>query len=231
MPSILYTALENIVWTAWQTSAELCRYGLKPWWWQVRRAVWLAWFGSSPNLAVYRHLREHAPEKVQRGGLPDDCGDLTYGEALPGAAYRLLKQMEIDSSHTVADLGCGRGIIPLTAAAAFGARSVGCDIVREYVERGQKAARYLKLQDKAEFKRLDFTSEALPAADLYFLSATCLSEDSLNKLLSRLHKAARPGCRAISVSQPLPAALWQLQMRAKVPFSWGSAVVYAYTKK
>lgn len=231
MLSLLYTALENIAWNAWQISAELCRYGLKPWWWRLRRSVWLAWFGSSPNLAVYRHLKEHNPEKVRTGGLPDDCGDLTYGETLPGTACRLLELMEADASQTVADLGCGRGIIPLTAAAAFGARAIGCDIVKEYIERGQKAAEYMKLGERAEFRLSDFTSEPLPQADIYFLSATCLSDASLNRLLNNLHKAARPGCRVVSVSQPLPTGLWQLQLRAKVPFSWGSAVIYAYTKK
>ena len=197
----------------------------------MRWALYKAWFGYSPNLAIHKHLKNNNPEILQGNYLPDDCGDLTYGETLPGTAYDLLKTLEINSESKVVDLGCGRGVFPLVAGAAFGAESIGCDIIEDYITRGNRATGYLNLQDKIKFQLLDFTRDPLPPADLYFLSATCLQEETWQKLLTNLHRTAKPDNQVLSISQPLPHSLWQLQMRANVAFTWGKATVYAYSRK
>lgn len=230
--SLFYSALENIFWITSQTCRELKEHGTSSWWWQVRWALYKAWFGYSPNLAIHKYFKEHHPELLQENNyLPDDCGDLTYGETLPGTAYHLLKTLEIGPQSKVVDLGCGRGVFSLVAGAAFGAESIGCDLLEDYIIRGNKAASYLNLQEKVKFQLLDFTKDPLPSADLYFLSATCLQEETWQKLLTNLHRTTKHDDQALSISQPLPHSLWQLQMRANVPFTWGEATIYAYSRK
>lgn len=230
--SLILSAFENMFWIFRKTTGEFFTYGFSRWWYSLRWALFAAWFGSSPNLAVLRHLKKHSPHILEQyGGLPDDCGDLTYGETLPGTAFYLIKDAELPPGSTVVDLGCGRGVFPLTAAAAFGFSAVGCDIVDEYIQRGEKASRLMGLSGKAVFKGLDFAKDKLPKGDLYFLSATCLDDDSWKKLLKNLHKTAVSGCQAVSISRPLPGSLWQLQKRELLAFTWGKAVVYSYTRR
>ena len=94
MPSLLYVALENMVWISTQTAREWGRYWAAPWWYKLRGALAWAWLGSSPNLAIARYWRRTHPDEPLRGGLPEDCGDLTYGELLPGAACLMLRVVE-----------------------------------------------------------------------------------------------------------------------------------------
>ncbi len=197
----------------------------------MRFSLMLSWLGSSPNVAVLRYFQQHAPQRLQNGhNLPDDCGDLTYGETLPGTAYALLKTVGASEKTKVADLGCGRGVVPLTATLAFGSQSVGIDIVPDYIKRGRRAANLLGLKNKVSFQEADFSHDKLPIANIYFLTAVCLDTKTWLALQKNLLKQAPQGSQVISVSRKLNSSEWELYHQSAYPFTWDEATVYIYRK-
>ncbi len=234
MNGIWVTAFQNVCWIAKQTRLEFGAYWNAKWWYSLRLSLWVAWLGSSPNSAVRRYLAETAPQKLTRGGsLPDDCGDLTYGETLPGTAYQLLQWAGASDQKTVVDLGCGRGVIPLVAGAAFGAGAVGCDIISEYVVRASKAAKHMGVDDRVSFKVLNFTKEPLPKGDIYFITPTCLSKRTWLELQRQLHETTVRGNMVFSVSRALERETydWEYKGNKSLPFTWDNAKVYIYIRK
>ncbi len=229
---LLFIAFENIFWIIRQTVSEFFLYGGCLWWYKLRFSLMLSWLGSSPNAAVLRYFRQHAPQRLQNGcALPDDCGDLTYGETLPGTAYKLLKTVDASEQTKIVDLGCGRGVIPLTAALAFGAEAIGIDIVPDYIDRGRRALDLLSLKNKVNFAESDFSYCPLPEADIYFLTAVCLDSQTWQSLQKNLLKYAPTGAKIISVSRKLQGKEWELCNHSAQAFTWDRATVYIYRKK
>ncbi len=226
MPSLLYVALENMVWISTQTAREWGRYWAAPWWYKLRGALAWAWLGSSPNLAIARYWRRTHPDEPLRGGLPEDCGDLTYGELLPGAACQLLEWAQLKAGERVVDLGCGRGILPLVAALAYALPALGVDIIGEYVDRGERAAKLMGVEKLCQFQVLDFCQGPLPSGALYFIPATCLSEESYRALVAQLGAVSAPGQKFFSLSRPLPFKKWSAPQVREIPCTWGPARVY-----
>ena len=228
---LLLIAFENIFWIIRQTVREFFLYGSSLWWYRLRFSLMLSWLGSSPNVAVLRYYRQYDPQRLQNGhNLPDDCGDLTYGETLPGTAYALLKAVDASEQTKVADLGCGRGVVPLTAALAFASPSVGVDIVPDYIKRGRRAANLLGLKNKVSFQEADFSHDKLPVANIYFLTAVCLDPKTWLALQKNLLRQAPLGSKVISVSRKLNDSAWELCHQSSYPFTWDEATVYIYRK-
>lgn len=226
---LLLIAFENIFWIIKQTIREFFLYGGCLWWYRLRLSLMLSWLGSSPNAAVLRYFKQHAPQMLQNGhNLPDDCGDLTYGETLPGTAYALLKLVGASKRTKVVDLGCGRGVVPLTAALAFDSEAVGIDIVADYIKRGQRAVSLLGLKNKVSFAEADFSHHKLPAADIYFLTSVCLDSKTWAALQKNLLRYAPRGAKVISVSRELSYPGWEICDRLVYPFTWDEATVYIY---
>ena len=228
---LLLIAFENIFWIIRQTVREFFLYGGRLWWYKLRFSLILSWLGCSPNAAVLRYFRKHAPQKLQNGcALPDDCGDLTYGETLPGTAYKLLQMAAASEKTKVVDLGCGRGVVPLTAALAFNSEAVGIDIVADYISRGRRAVGLLGLNSKVSFTELDFSRDKIPTADIYFLTAVCLETKTWKALQKNLLKCAPTGSVIISVSRQLDGPQWELHTKVEQAFTWDKASVYIYHK-
>ncbi len=226
---LLLIAFENIFWIIKQTIREFFLYGGCLWWYKLRLSLMLSWLGSSPNAAVLRYFKQHAPQMLQNGhNLPDDCGDLTYGETLPGTAYALLKLVGASKRTKVVDLGCGRGVVPLTAALAFDSEAVGIDIVADYIKRGQRAVSLLGFKNKVSFAEADFSRHKLPAADIYFLTSVCLDSKTWAALQKNLLRYAPRGAKVISVSRELSYPGWEICDRLVYPFTWDEATVYIY---
>ena len=151
-------------------------------------------------------------------------------ETLPGTAYQLLKRLEVDENDVVVDLGCGRGTVPLVAGLAFGAKAYGIDLLRGYIDHGERLVRVLKLQGVVSFRPGDILKCEIPKASVYFFAGTCLSAQHWKKAVSNFSKAAPKGARAISLSQALPAKDWELVSEEKWPFSWGMATVFIHKR-
>lgn len=217
---LLGVGLANGAWVAARTGLELARYGRTSWWWRLRLALARAWLGDSP----LRVLAREGPSS----GLDEE--DLVYGETLPGTAFELLELLEVRRGDCLVDLGCGRGVVPLVAGLAFGARAVGLEALEGFVRRGRRAVRLLDL-DRVSFLQGDFRVGRLPRGSVYFLAGTSLGPSSWTAVTRRLAAVARPGVRAASLSQPLPAEDWEDLGSLSMAFSWGRATVFLHRRK
>lgn len=217
---LLGVGLANGAWVAGRTAVELARFGRSSWWWRLRLALVRAWLGSSPLQVIAR--------EGPGSGLGE--GDLVYGETLPGTAFELLELLEVGPGDIVVDLGCGRGVVPLVAGLAFGARAVGLEALEGFVERGERTARALSLE-KVSFQQGDFRVGRLPEGTAYFLAGTSLEPASWSAVTRRLAAVAWPGVRAASLSQALPEQDWELLGTRRMPFSWGPATVFLHRRK
>lgn len=209
----------NAFWLMWRFWVEMIFYGYRRWWWQVRCALWWGWLDTSP-IALVRA----AQGRYQR----DE--DLIYGETLPGTAYEIFRYIGITERDVIVDLGCGRGVISLVAGLAFGAKSCGIDLLRGYIERGERLVRALKLLGVVSFRPGDLLKCDIPKGSVYFFAGTCLSQENWRKVVRRFTAVAPKGAWAISLSQALPTEDWELVSEDKMPFSWGYATVYIHRR-
>lgn len=216
---LLAVGVGNAAWLTWRAWVELVCYGCRRWWWQVRCALWWGWLDTTPQALVAA-----AANRYKR------ADDLIYGETLPGTAYQLLKRVGTDENDVVVDLGCGRGTVSLVAGLAFGAKSYGIDLLRGYIDHGERLVRVLKLQGVVSFRPGDILKCDIPKATVYFFAGTCLSPQHWKKAVNNFTKAAPRGARAISLSQALPKNDWELLSEEKWPFSWGMATVFLHRR-
>ena len=212
--------LANAAWVSTRTALELARFGRRAWWWRLRLALAGAWIGASPSGVV--------SQEGAASGLSQE--DLVYGETLPGTAFDLLERLGVGPQDVVVDLGCGRGVVPLVAGLAFGARGVGIEALGGFVERARRAVQALALPG-VEFRQEDFRTGRLPQGTVYFLAGTSLEPASWSAVTRGLAAGAAPGARAASLSQPLPASDWEELGSSAMPFSWGRATVYFHRRK
>lgn len=213
---LLGVALANTAWVASRTAVEAARFGARGWWWRLRLALAAEWAGRSPLQVIAR----------EQGDLSES--DVVYGETLPGTAYDLLRALEVGPQDCVVDLGCGRGVVPLVAGLAFGAKAVGVDALPGYIAHATRTTERLGLAN-VSFRVADFRREPLPKGTVYFLAGTTLEDPSWRAVTERLARA-RPGTRAASLSQALPKEQWQLLRQVRMPFSWGLATVYLHRR-
>src|SRR5262245_25680840 len=78
-------------------------------------------------------------------------------------AARLVKHANVRAGQEVLDVGCGTGVVAITAA-RIGARARGLDLTPELLERARENARIASLE--IDFREGDV--EALPFADATF---------------------------------------------------------------
>jgi SAM-dependent methyltransferase len=106
----------------------------------------------------------------------------------------MLRIADVKSSDYVIDLGSGDGRIVIVAAARFGARGLGVEIVPQLVEKSIDSARRAGVEDRAQFRELDiFKADLTPASvvTLYLLP-------EFNLMLRPSLLALKPGTRIVS---------------------------------
>ena len=217
---LLRVGVTNAAWLSWRAWVEFVCYGWRRWWWRTRCALWWGWLDTTPQTLVNEAQGKYAS---------DD--DLIYGETLPGTAYELLKRLQVNDRDIVVDLGCGRGAVTLVAALAFGAQSVGVDLLPGYIEHGARLVRVLEIGKLARFQEGDILKCDIPKGTVYFFAGTCLSAEHWQLAVRRLSAVAPVGARAVSLSQALPAKDWELISEESWPFSWGMATVYLHRRR
>lgn len=114
---------------------------------------------------------------------------------------KMLSLAGVTNRDVVYDLGCGDGRIIITAAAQFGARGVGIDIVPERIREAQAAARLAGVTDKVEFLIADIFAADFSAATVVTLY---LIPDSNRMLRPLLDKRLQAGTRVVSHGYSIP---------------------------
>jgi len=107
----------------------------------------------------------------------------------------MLRLAQVRAGDVVYDLGCGNGVIVITAARSFGATGVGVDIDPRRIEEANAAARRAGVSGRVRFAVQDLFETDLSAATVL---ALYLFPELNAKLLPKLRTELKPGTRVVS---------------------------------
>lgn len=110
---------------------------------------------------------------------------------------KMLELANVGSGDRVLDLGCGDGRIVIASALLRGARGVGIDIERHWIEQARTKAAAAGVGDRVHFEQADAMSFDLSGASVVFLY---LVHWSTQRIVDRLYRACSPGTRIVSHS-------------------------------
>jgi hypothetical protein len=133
----------------------------------------------------------------------------------------------VTSRDFVIDLGSGDGRIVISAAQKFGARGKGYDIDSELIERSNRAARKLKLEQHVSFEQRDVLQADIREATVITLY---LLPDMMRSLRARFIRELRPGTRIVSHDfdfgdwKPERTVSLDLDEKYDVTGSWSSTI-------
>jgi hypothetical protein len=108
-----------------------------------------------------------------------------------------LRLAEVGPDDVLYDLGCGDGIVVLTAAKKFGARAVGVDIDPRLIASARSSARKQGVQQQVEFVLQDANDVDISRATVVWLF---VGPEGNLRLMERLKSQLRPGARVVSVA-------------------------------
>jgi SAM-dependent methyltransferase len=107
----------------------------------------------------------------------------------------MLEAAKVGPGDVVYDLGCGDGIIVVTAASRYGARGVGVDLDPERIREARRNAARAGVTDRVSFAVQDlFVTDVSPAT----VVALYLSPEINLRVRPKLLRELRPGSRIVS---------------------------------
>ncbi|MHB2017505.1 MAG: SAM-dependent methyltransferase [Candidatus Xenobia bacterium] len=211
--------VQGVCWDYSTSLVETALFGRHLWWWQMH-ALSLreyGWLGPS-RLARQKARQEHLNE-VQ----------MTYGEVCGASFVHMLRSLDVAPGTRLVDLGCGRGLYLLTAAKLFGIQVEGCDVVEGFVQRGQRLAAALGLQQQVRFVHQDALACDLSGADIVHVVSTTFVPTFRRQLLPRLLELPA-GTRVITHAWALPQEHFRLIGSREYPATWGWSSVGFYQR-
>lgn len=163
---------------------------------------------------------------IEEGYLlfPDSKEELTYGEAIWKSIDKIFKFIQPKSNQKFYDLGCGIGRICFFANIEYDLDVTGIELIPTFVDNAQKISYKHDLKN-IRFIEEDWLNLSFDDADIIYIAATCLEEDTLNLLKEKLEKL-KENTYIISVSHPMDSDRIKLIKKMYLPFSWGKAEVY-----
>ncbi len=135
-------------------------------------------------------------------------------------AERVLKRLPLASGDVIADVGCGEGLVGLTALERPGVRVVFTDVSPPLVERARAAVAAMGALDRSTFAVAD-ASALLPlddaSVDGIVSRASLAYVADKNCAFAAAHRVLRPGGR-LSIAEPIlrDAAFRLVAMRAAI---------------
>lgn len=198
----------SVTWNFSLALYELVCLGRERWWRDMHRGLRREFKGLDPNKMV---LNMRGPQHV---------GSLAFGETPAMSVLKILDTVRLSEGSHMVDLGSGRGV-PCLTAAARGFRATGLEYFAVYTERSQRVADHLGLA--AEFISGSFLRGPLPEADLYLVSASAFPEDIRQQLFERLCQV--PTGSWVVAQDWILDPPFQLERMQQLPVSWGIAKI------
>jgi predicted RNA methylase len=153
-------------------------------------------FAVAAVLAVLG-LTHAAPAAQSQAPLRDP--DVIFVPTPQPVVDAMLKLAKVGKSDVVYDLGCGDGIIVISAAKQYGARGVGIDINPVRIKESNANAIAAGVTDLVTFRNADIFADSTNFSEATVVTLYLLP--SLNvKLMPKLLKELKPGTRIVSHS-------------------------------
>ena len=156
--------------------------------------------------------------------FPDSKEELTYGEAIWKSIDKVLKYIEPKAGQKFYDLGCGTGRICFLAQIKYNLKVAGIELLPTFVDNARRIAHKFNIEN-INFIQADWLEYDLSDADIIYVAATCLENDTLLLLTQKLEDL-NTGTHIISVSHQIKSNKIQLIKKMNLPFSWGKADVF-----
>lgn len=132
------------------------------------------------------------------------------------------------SRDVVYELGCGTGRTCFWLHSFVGCRVIGIDFLPEFIDKARGVKKQTHLRG-IDFIQGDMLAVDLSDATFIYLYGTCLEDDYIEKLLTRLIQL-RAGTHVITVSYPLTeycgGAHFEVIKTFPARFPWGTAPVF-----
>jgi uncharacterized protein (TIGR03000 family) len=149
--------------------------------------------------------------------------DVIFVGTPPDVVEEMLKVADVKKTDLLYDLGCGDGIIVVTAAKKIGCKTVGYDIDPKRVKEAKEKAKEAKVEDLVTIEEKDIFTLDLTKATVI---ATYLLDD-LNKKLVAQFKQMKDGTRIVCHDYDIPG--YKPDKKTTVRVSGREHRVYLYT--
>ena len=157
--------------------------------------------------------------------LPDQdmLESLNYGEAPASTAKKALEfcQEYFPQATTLVDLGAGRGVLCMTAA-ALGWNVLAVEYLNEFIRRSEPVTRSLGWS--VEWVQGDFCDLPVPSTDLIHTSATEYPESTRAALAQKLSTECHSGQAILTQDWVLEDPRFEVLASQRWPVTWGTAL-------
>jgi tRNA G37 N-methylase Trm5 len=146
------------------------------------------------TLTLHPAAPESARAEQPTARTQDKTPDVYYAPSPPEVVDKMLELAAVKKGDLVYDLGCGDGIIVVTAAKKYGCKAVGFDIDPERVKESKENVKRNGVEKLVQIKEADIFTLDLSAANVITLWLL----PRLNvRLIPQLEKL-KPGSRIVS---------------------------------
>lgn len=198
---------------AWGTALGLYEcviLGQKAWWWQMHGGLLRAYWGWNPDKVL-----ADLPEEEYRETL-------AYGET---PASSVLKMLAVCRDHfpdaeSLLDLGAGRGVIAMTAAANEW-DVMAMEYLREFLERSEPLT--IRYGWPVQWVKGDFLLLPFPPCDIVHVAATAFPEETRSALADKLARECGPEQGIMTQDWILDEERFEPIVGLRLPVTWGSS--------
>lgn len=127
--------------------------------------------------------------------IPELLQDFWSLGSIPELLIDALRPLQIPSSGTVIDFGCGKGAISVRLAKNFGFRVLGIDAFEPFIREAQSKAKEYNVANLCRFITGDIKThiQTVEPSDLVIYSAIGYLLGNLERTIEKLRKCVRPG--------------------------------------
>jgi SAM-dependent methyltransferase len=204
----------QVKWFLWREKKEVRRRF--PGFYVYERAFDRAYRFVNPFQICKQHLK-------QRGERDVDA----YGESTLPALATITQECSLKAEDIVYEMGCGRGRGAFFLSYLVGCRVVGIDWVLFFINTAKAIAASTTPVLPVHFRCEEMQHVDFKEATVIYLYGTCLTEESIEKLVSAFEKLS-PKVKFITVSYSLEeySSNFCTLKQFTVTFPWGEADVF-----
>ncbi len=128
------------------------------------------------------------------GFYPTGKADVTEKEAQILYQDLIAKNLQLEEKQIVLDAGCGQGIVSTYLAKKFGSKIFGITLVPFEVQKAQKRAKKLGVQDKTNYQIMDYSTTNFPDNyfDAIYTTETLSYSPDIRKTLKEFLRILKP---------------------------------------